>query len=135
MKRVLALVFLPLLLTVTGCSMLGGSDWEQVTATYDSGPEASGDYTLVVTPTEVVYTLEGDATTHELPNGVWTALTAGLSALGDHSSEACPDGQLLTIQAVAGGEVKQTFETSSCDAGESLGQAKALIEQLLSRLK
>lgn len=138
MKRALVLLLLPLLLIAGGCStLLGTGDWDEVKVTFQSGSDADqpGDYTLLVTPTEASYTLDGKATTHELPSGAWEALTTGLRALGDHAGENCLDGQNLTIQALAAGTVKQTFEATSCDAGDALGQAQALIEQVISRLK
>ena len=134
MKRLVALLVLPLVLAVTGCSLLGGSDWDEVKVSFDAST-ASGDYTLVMTPAEATYTLDGKATTHELPTGVWTALTTGLKALGDRTGEACLDGQTILIEASAAGEVKQAFEANSCDAGDAFTQAQSLIEQVLSRLR
>ena len=134
MKRLLALLVLPLVLTVTGCSMLGGGDWDEVQVSFDAST-TSGDYTLVVTPTEATYTLDGKATSHELPTGVWTVLTTGLKTLGDRTGDACLDGQTILIEASAAGEVKQAFEANSCDAGDAFTQAQSLIEQVLSRLR
>lgn len=66
---------------------------------------------------------------------MWTVLTTGLKTLGDRTGDACLDGQTIIIEASAAGEVKQTFEANSCDAGDTFSQARSLIEQVLSRLR
>lgn len=134
MKRVLVLLVLPVLLVLSGCStILGTGDWDEVKVAYSGSTE--GDYSLVVTPTEVSYTLDGKASTHELPAGAWTALTTGVRALGSHTAGNCADGSAITIQASAAGTVKQTFEASSCDADGVFATAKQLVEQVVSQLK
>lgn len=138
MKRLLALLVLPLLLVMSGCSsLLGTGDWDQIKVAYssDSGATRGGDYTLVVTPKGVSYTLDGKTTTHDLPSGSWQVLTTGVRALGAHSGASCADGSLIKIEASAAGAVKQTFESTSCDAGDLLGKAQDLIQQLIGQLK
>ncbi|MCW5951762.1 MAG: hypothetical protein KIT69_05860 [Propionibacteriaceae bacterium] len=135
MKRVIALLILPVLLVLGGCStILGTGDWDQVKVSYLSSADGD-DYTLLVTPTEASYTLAGEASTHELPSGVWDLLTTGVRSLGDHTSDTCADGSVLTIEASAAGTVKQTFAASSCDADGLFSTAQSLIEQVVSRLK
>ncbi|MEA5118094.1 MAG: hypothetical protein VB036_10820 [Propionicimonas sp.] len=138
MKRCLVLLLLPLLLVATGCSsVLGTGDWDQVKVTYLSGSDAkqAGDYTLVVTPKQASYTLDGKESTHELPTGAWQVLTTGVRTLGAHTPKNCLDGASLAIEASAEGSVKQSFEATSCDAGDLLNQAKAVAEQVISQLK
>lgn len=138
MKRLLAVLVLPLLLVIGGCSsILGTGDWDQIKVTYASGSDAEqpGDYTLVVTPEQASYTLDGKASTRDLPSGSWEVLTTGVRSLGEHTAGDCLDGALLTIEASASGTVKQTFEASSCDSDELLGRAQSLIEQVVSQLK
>ncbi len=135
MKRAIALFVLPILLVLGGCSaVLGTGDWDRVAVTYLSSADAES-YTLVVTPTEASYTMGGEASTHELPSGVWELLTTGVRTLGEHTSDSCPDGSTLTIEASAAGTTKQTFAASSCDADGVFASAQALIEQVVSRLK
>lgn len=135
MKRVLALLALPIVMVVSGCStILGTGDWDQVKVSYLATADGD-DYTLVVTPTEASYTLDGKATSHELPSGAWDLLTTGLRTFGDHTSENCPDGSVVTIEASAGGTVKQTFAASSCDTDGVFSTAQTLIEQVISQLK
>lgn len=136
MKRLLVLLLLPLL-AVAGCSsVLGTGDWDEVRVTFASGVdnEQPGNYTLVVTPEQASYTLDGKTTSHELPTGTWQVLTTGVRSLGAHPAEGCLDGALLTIEAMADGTVKQTFEASSCDAEGLLDTAQSLIQQVISRL-
>lgn len=139
MKRLLLVVLaLPLLVVASGCSsLLGTADWDQVKVSYfaASTAEQPGDYTLVVTPKQASYTLDGKASTHELPEGVWELLTTGVRTLGTHEPGSCLDGALLIIEASSSGTVKQTFEASSCDAGDLLDQAQGLIQQVISQLK
>ena len=135
MKRVLVLLVLPILVALGGCStILGTGDWDQVKVTYLANADGD-DYTLVVTPTEASYTLDGKASSYELPSGAWNLLTTGIRTLGDHTGESCPDGSTLTIEASAAGSVKQTFAASSCDTDGVFSTAKALIEQVVSQLK
>ncbi|MGC4152383.1 MAG: hypothetical protein QM628_04810 [Propionicimonas sp.] len=135
MKRALALLVLPILLLAGGCStILGTGDWDQVKVTYLATADGD-DYTLVVTPTEASYTLDGKASSHELPSGAWDLLTTGLRTFGDHTSENCPDGSVVTIEASAAGTVKQTFAASSCDTDGLFSTAKTLIEQVVAQLK
>lgn len=138
MKRVLILLAAPLLFVLAGCSsLLGTGDWDQVKVTYLSGSDETprGDYTLVVTPKQASYTLNGKESTHELPSGVWEVLTTGVRGLGAHTSDSCLDGASLTIEAAAKGSVKQRFEATSCDAGDLLKQAKGVVEQVVNQLK
>lgn len=134
MKRALVLLVLPILVMVSGCStLLGTGDWDQVKVDYLTNTEGD-DHRLVVTPTEASITLDDQVTSHELPSGTWDLLTTGLRALGDHSSDACPDGSVLTIEASAAGTVKQTFAASSCDTDGVFDTAQTLIEQLIAQL-
>ena len=136
MRRLLAA--LAALLLLTGCSqVLGTADWNQVRVDFQAGSTEGqeGNYTLLVTPTEAVYTLDGKSTSHELPQGAWDALTAGIRTLGERTSEPCPGGQFLSVEARAGDAVKHTYQASSCDAGNALAQAQALLEQLIGQLR
>lgn len=135
MKRLLALL---LLVLVTGCSPAPGTaDWDQIEATFDAGSTQgqTGNYTVVVTPTEATYEVDGKPGSRELREGVWALLTTGVRALGDRSSEPCPGGEFISITATSDGVAKQTFQASSCDAGDTLDQAKALIDQVLQRVQ
>lgn len=137
MKRLLSLLVLPLLLVLAGCSsLLGTGDWDLVKVTYAPGSEESAPgYALVVTPEQASYTLDGKESVHELPAGTWDLLTTGVRALGDHASPECLDGAHLTIEASAAGSVKQTFEATTCDAGDLLANAQGLIQQVINQLK
>lgn len=138
MRRLLAALVLPLFLILAGCSqVLGTAEWDRIDVTFDAGsaPEQTGDYTLTATPTQATYELDGKPSTQELPQGVWELLTTGVRAFGQRESQACPGGEYLVIEASAKGAVKQTFQASSCDAGDALEQAKALIEQVVQRLQ
>ncbi|MGC3954770.1 MAG: hypothetical protein QM804_11110 [Propionicimonas sp.] len=138
MKRALVLLVLPLLVALGGCSsLLGTGDWDEVKVSYAAGFEAerAGDYTLVVTPKQASYTLDGKATSYDLPEGTWEVLTTGVRALGGHESQECLDGAQLTIEASAAGKSKQSFEATSCDADGLLERAKGVIEQVISQLK
>ena len=110
----------------------GTGDWDRivVTVTGGTGADDPGDYTLDVTATQVSYELNGERTTGTMPDGAWETLATGVRALGDRRGAACPDGQEILIQAKAGSEVKQTFQASSCDAGDAFRQARTLIEAL-----
>lgn len=134
MKRLLALLVLPIVLVVSGCSaFLGTGDWDQIKVSYLAAE--GDDYNLVVTPTSASYTLDGNASSHELPSGAWDLLTTGLRTLGDHTSESCPEGSTVTIEASATGTIKQTFAASSCDADGMFDTAQTLVEQLVNQLK
>lgn len=136
MRRLLAV--LAALLLFTGCSQaLGTADWDQIKVDFQAGStqDQKGNYTLLVTPTEATYTLDGKSTAHDLPQGAWEALTTGVRALGERSSEPCPGGQFLQLEARAGDAVKLTYQASSCDAGNALAQAQALLEQLIGQLR
>lgn len=111
--------------------MLGGSSWDQVKVAFSGADQ--GNYTLVITPAQATYTIDGKKSSEDLPEGAWTALTTGVAALGARTSKAC-EGQMLEIKALSGGEVKQTFQASSCDGGEALEQAKSLLDQLIAQL-
>ncbi|HQY99743.1 MAG TPA: hypothetical protein PKV13_11605, partial [Propionicimonas sp.] len=128
MKRI-ALVMVALLLS--GCSLIGSTSWDKVEVDFSAGTTDAGDYQLVVTPKQVTYTADGDTTSQDLPEGAWTALATGLGALGARTSEPCPDGQFLEVRAKAGDQVKQTFQASSCDAGDAFDQVQALLEQVI----
>lgn len=136
MRRLLAA--LAALLLLTGCAqVLGTGDWTQVEVRFQAGSakDQKGNYTLLVTPTEATYTLDGTSSSHELPQGVWDALTTSIRTLGDRESEACPGGQFLTIEASAGDAVKQTYQASSCDAGDALKQAQGVLDQVLNLVR
>lgn len=138
MKRLLALLALPLIVAVGGCStLLGTGDWDEVRVSYTSGlaAEQAGDYTLVVTPAKASYTLDGKPTSYDLPEGTWDLLTTGVRTLGAKDGGGCLDGATLIIEASAGGSVKQSFEANSCDADGLLDRAKSLIEQVVNQLK
>lgn len=136
MRRLVAVLAAVLLLS--GCAqVLGTGDWTRIEVNFQAGSAADqkGNYTLVVTPSEATYTLDGTSSSHELPQGAWDALTTGIRTLGGRESEACPGGQFLTIEASAGDVVKQTYQASSCDAGDALKQAQALLEQVLNLVR
>lgn len=133
-KRFLVLLLALALSALSGCSqLLGTSDWDRISVTYSAGsaPGQTGNYTLVVTPTDVSYELDGKRTTEKLPDGAWDTLVTGVRALGARQGDGCPGGQFIAIQAKAGSGVKQSFQASSCDAGDAFAQAKALIEQVV----
>ena len=129
MERILGLL---LVLTLSGCSLLGSSSWDQVKVAFSGADK--GDYTLVVTPKQAIYTIDGKATSEDLPEGAWTAVATGVAALRARTSKEC-DGQRLKIQALSGGDVLQTFEATSCDGGEALEQAKGVLDQLIAQLR
>lgn len=112
--------------------MLGTTDWDRIEASYAGG---SGAYTLVVTPTEASYTIDGKTSSQKLPDGVWTTLTTGVRALGAREITTCADGESVQILAKAGTAVKQTFAANSCDAGDAMNQAKALLDQVIQLIK
>jgi hypothetical protein len=137
MKRILVGVVV-LLLALSGCSqVLGTADWDRIEASFtaDASTGSKGDYTLVVTPTEASYTIDGKTSSQKLPEGAWTTLTTGVRALGPREGAACADGQAIQILAKAGGAVKQTYQANSCDAGDAMKQAKALLEQFIALIK
>ncbi len=137
MKR-LVILLLPLVLLWSGCAqLLGTADWDRIEATYLAGSaeNQTGNYALVVTPTEVSYELDGKPSSQELPQGTWDLLTTGVRALGPRAGEACPGGESIAIEVSANGSVKQAFQASSCDSDDTFAQAKALIEQLVQRLQ
>lgn len=122
-----------MLLALTGCSqVLGTTDWDRIEASYAGD---SGAYTLVVTPTEASYTLDGKTSSQKLPDGVWTTLTTGVRALGARAITPCANGESVEIVAKAGATVKQTFAANSCDAGDAMKQAKALLDQIIQLIK
>ena len=130
---------LVLLLALTGCSqMLGTADWDRIEVTYtppdDPGQTAPG-YTLVVTPTEATYMLDGEEKTGELPDGAWSALTTGVRAFGDRTGASCTGKGSITIKASAVGTAKQSFEANGCDPGDIFKQAQALVSQVIAQLK
>ncbi len=130
---------LVLLLAFAGCSqMFGTADWDEIEVTFtpadDAGQTMPG-YTLVVTPTEATYTLDGDEKTAQLPEGAWSALTTGVRAFGDRKGTACTGKGSITIRASAVGTVKQNFEANGCDAGDVFEQAQALVSQVIAQLK
>ena len=139
MKRLVVAV-LALLLTLTGCSqVLGTADWDKIQVTYQSPEGAtdlpSGDYTLVVTPTDATYTINGEKTSNTLPDGAWTALSTGVRALGDRAGTACSGKGSITITASAAGTSKQNFEANGCDAGDAFKQATDLMAQIIAQIK
>ena len=133
MRRV-AVGVLVLLLALTGCSqVLGIADWDKIVVNYTD--EAGGDYALVVTPAEAISTIDGEETSHKLPDGFWNTLVTGVRALGEREAVTCAEGQAIKIQATSGGAVKQTYAANSCDAGDALKSAQKLVEQLLPLIK
>lgn len=132
MRRVLVGVLVALL-ALTGCSqVIGTADWDRIEVS--STAVAGGDYTLVVTPDEFTYTVDGKATADKLPDGVWTTLTTGVRALGGREAVKCADGQAIQIRALAGTTLKQSYAANSCDAGDALKQAQALVEQFIATI-
>ena len=118
--------------------MLGTAEWDKVEVTYTSpeDPGATlGDYTLVATPTEVTYTLNGEKKTAKLADGAWAALTTGVRAFGDRSATACKGKGSITIKASAAGTTKQGFEANGCDAGDAFKQATDLVAQVIAQIK
>jgi hypothetical protein len=138
MRRVVVSV-LVLLLSLAGCSQaIGTADWDKIEVTYKSPVDPGltmGDYTLVVTPTEAIYTLNGDKKTEKLPDGAWAALTTGVRAFGDRKGVACVDKGSITITASAAGTAKQNFEANGCDAGDVFKQASELVAQVIAQIK
>lgn len=132
-KRILVLL-LPVLLLFTGCAQLmGTSGWDtiEVTFTGSATKDQKANYTLAITPTTATYKVNGETQKTELPQGTWDALVTGVRALGERSSQSCPGGQTIRITARSGGQVSQTFEASSCDAGGLFDQAKQVADMLL----
>lgn len=126
------------LLALSGCSqVLGTSDWDRIEATFSAGmaDNAKAGYTLVVTPTEASYTVDGKKNSQKLPDGAWTTLTTGIRALGAREGTTCADGEAVQIVAKAGSTVKQSFQANSCDAGDVMKQAKALLDQVIALIK
>ena len=124
---------LVLLLAFAGCSqVLGTADWDRIEAGYVAD---SGAYTLVVTPTEASYTIDGKKSSQKLPDGVWTTLTTGVRALGPRDGTTCAKGESVQIVAKAGAVVKQSFAANSCDAGDAMKQAKAILDQVIALVK
>ncbi len=139
MKRLVVAV-LALLLTLTGCSqVLGTAGWDKIQVTYTSPEGATdlpaGDYTLVVTPTEASYTVNGEKKSNTLPDGAWTALTTGVRALGARTRADCSGKGSITITASAAGTSKQNFEANGCDAGDAFKQATDLAAQIIAQIK
>lgn len=136
MKRLVAV--LAALLLVSGCSqVLGTTEWTRIEVIYQAGSakDQNGNYSLVVSPSEAVYTLDGKESSQELPQGAWETLTTGIRALGARESQPCPGGQFLSITAKAGESVKQAYQASSCDAGDALAQAQAAVGRVLELIK
>lgn len=132
MRRVVVGV-LVLLLALTGCSqVLGTADWDRIEVAYTAGSDS---YTLVVTPSEASYTIDGKESSQKLPEGLWTTVVTGVRALGGREPTKCANGEEIQIVAKAGSAVKQTFAANSCDAGDALKQAKALMEQVIALIK
>lgn len=133
MKR--ALVGLSALLVLSGCStLLGTANWDAVTITFDAAG-SSQDYSVTLTSSKVSGTVAGQPVAEELPQGSWTAITAGVRGLGGREAEACADGQRITVVALSGTAVQQSFAATSCDAGDVFDQAVALAETALATLK
>ena len=132
MRRIVVTA-LVLVLALAGCSqVLGTSDWDRIEASYAG---TSGAYTLVVTPTEATYTIDGKKSSQKLPDGVWTTLTTGVRALGPREGTTCAKGESVQIVAKAGTAVKQSFAANSCDAGDAMKQAKAILDQVIQLIK
>ena len=134
MKRVVV-ALLALLLTLTGCSqMLGTADWDRVEVTFTS-PEEMGDYTLVVTPAEATYTLNGEKKSGKLPDGAWAALSTGVRAFGDRKATTCSGKGSITIVASAAGKTRQNFGANGCDAGDAFKRATDLAAQIIAQIR
>lgn len=130
--------FVVLLLALSGCTqVLGTSDWDRIEASFSAGiaDNPKSGYTLVVTPTEASYTIDGKESSQKLPDGAWVTLTTGIRALGAREGTTCADGEAVQIVAKAGSTVKQSFQANSCDAGDAMKQAKALLDQVISLIK
>jgi hypothetical protein len=126
------------LLALSGCSqVLGTADWDRIEASFSAGIATGekGGYTLVVTPTEVTYTIDGKESSEKMPDGLWTTLTTGVRALGAREGSTCADGEAVQIVAKAASTVKQSFQANSCDAGDAMKQAKALLDQVIALIK
>ena len=138
MRRVVVGVVV-LLLALVGCSqVLGTADWDRIEVAYTAAEDPGqvlSDYTLLVTPAEVTYTLNGDAKTEKLPDGAWSALSTGVRAFGDRKGVECAGKGSITIKASAAGAVKQNFEANGCDAGDAFDQATALVAQVIAQIK
>ena len=119
--------------------MLGTTDWDRIEVTYtsaeDSTDQTMDDYTLVVTPTEASYTLNGEKKSDTLPEGAWSALATGVRTLGDRKGVACEGKGSISIKASAAGTAKQSFEANGCDAGEVFTQATDLMAQIIAQIK
>lgn len=125
---------LVVLLALTGCSQaIGTADWDRIEVSYAAG--GGGDYTLVVTPAEFTYTVDGKETADKLPDGAWATLTTGVRALGGREAVKCADGQEIRIRALSGTAVKQAYAANSCDAGDALKQAQALVEKVIALIQ
>lgn len=134
MKRALTLLLMPLFLVLSGCSLLGGDDWEEVRVSLQSTGDKPS-FSAVVTPSEATFTVDGKQTSQELPTGTWQVITAAVGSLGDRKAEKCPDGELVKVDARAGGTVKFSFSASSCDAEDALSKVRPLVDQLLALLR
>lgn len=133
MKRIV-LVLLPLLLLFASCAqVMGVADWDTIEVSYAGSavPGQKDSYSLTITPTEATYTIDGKSQTAELAPGAWGALVTGVRALGARTSQPCPGSQTIRITAKSGSEVSQSFEASSCDAGEVFSQAQQLAEMFV----
>ena len=128
-----------LLLALAGCSQaLGTADWDKIEVLYTAAEDPGqvlGDYMLVVTPTDVTHTVNGEAKTEKLLEGAWSALSVGIRAFGDRKGVECSGKGSITIKASAAGTVKQNFEANGCDAGDAFTQATALVEQVMAQIK
>jgi hypothetical protein len=140
MRRVVVGV-LVFLLALSGCSQaLGTADWDRIDVAYTSPEGATelptGDYTLVVTPTQLSYALNKEKPkTQKLPDGAWAALTTGVRAFGDRKPATCAGKGSIRITASAAGTAKQDFAANGCDAGDAFKQATDLFAQLLAQIK
>lgn len=139
MRRVVVGV-LVLLLALAGCSqVLGTAEWDKIEVSFTSPEDATdlpmGDYTMVVTPTEVTYSLNGQDKTAKLVDGAWSALTTGVRAFGDRKGVACSGKGSISIKASAAGTAKQSFEANGCDAGDVFKQATDLMAQVIAQIK
>lgn len=127
-----------MLLIVSGCAQLmGTAGWDSIEVSNQAGSTQNqlGNYSLVVTAAELKATIDDQLSSTEMPPGAWDALVAGVRTLGGRASPGCPGGQFIQITAKAGEVVKQTYQASSCDAGDALKQAQQVVEGILKLLK
>ena len=82
----------------------------------------------------VVLLLALSGCTQVLGTSDWDRIEASFSAgMADNPKS----GYTLVVQIVAkaGSTVKQSFQANSCDAGDAMKQAKALLDQVISLIK